>query len=118
VTSISFANQTATLIHADLVDDETGANYGNKSLDWDNATETALYQCVPWPEYVAEDHAGAARDAQPERLKLAVLDPGVTIAATDRIRYGGLVYEIEGKPEVYNAGVLDHQVVTLNRVVG
>jgi hypothetical protein len=111
----SFWTDTVDVLQAELVDDVDGSNYGNQTLDWDNATTTALdgvhVQPVAEPEQIA-----AGRDTVTTRWRLqmpadvAESLPAGELQATDRVTYRGKVYEIDGQPERWPSptGTMDH----------
>lgn len=117
MTALGIATQTVTAIHAELVEDTTGANYGNAAYDWPGAERHDLTGCSVQP--VAEvENTEPGRDAQPATIKVWQYDLSYEVQATDRLEWAGETYEVNGTPERWRTGVLDHDVVTARRVVG
>lgn len=101
-----------TRIRAALVTDEYGTPTAER--DWASATETAINGCsvqpVPGKEYAL------GREAIVTRWRLFA--PGGTdLLATDRVRYGGLIYEVDGDVVTFTEGS-PHVEAVLTRVVG
>jgi hypothetical protein len=115
---ISWWNHTITVVHAELIPDPDGSNYGNEILDWDNATSTEVEGCHVQP-VEADEQVDPGRDTITTRWRLFAPD-GTAIAATDRIVYAGATYEIDGAPNLWPSatGTLDHVEAFLVRTDG
>jgi hypothetical protein len=111
----SFWTDTVDVEQAELVDDVDGSNYGDQTLDWENATTTTLDGLHVQP--VAEgEQLAAGRDAVVTRWRLqmpadvAASLPAGELRATDRVVYRGKTYDIDGQPEAWPSpsGTMDH----------
>lgn len=56
------------------------------------------------------------RDTVTARRKL--FDPNMDLRATDRVRFDGLVYEVEGEPQPWGSPPFGHVYALLVRVEG
>jgi len=111
--TVSFATDTVDVIRAARVTDSHGDEY----LDWDNATEHPVTGCRWQPGGGSELHGrrdGIVTDAN----LFAPL--GADIDERDRIRFDGIVYDIDGplKPWRSATGSLAHTEIALQRVEG
>lgn len=113
---VQFAQQRVTLINAALVEDVDGSNYGNERLDWDNAEQVDAPGCVIAPLPVGEQ-VDPGRDAIVTRWQF-IGPPGTPITALSRVEYGGRTYEVDGDPQVFETGVMDHVEAVLQQVRG
>lgn len=113
----SFFDDTVTVLHPERVTDSTGANYGNETLDWDNADEREVVghlQPVDAPEDVA---SGRNAIVTRYRLFLPADDP---IVGYDRVVVDDVTFEVDGAPGRWRSptGDLDHVHVLLVQVEG
>ncbi len=94
--------------------------YGDESPDWSEATEHTVRDCKVNPVAGNEDQGQLDdRAALTRRWNLAA-PPGADIKATDRIRWDGSVYEVEGEVLKWRSplGGVDHLYVQLVRWEG
>ncbi len=84
---------TVTLLRAPVVT----STYGNQGRDWSLATETPSPASVQWANS-SEDVSGENRVTT--RMKL-YLPHGTDLDPTDRVRYGGEVYRVDGDVETW-----------------
>jgi hypothetical protein len=95
--------------------------YGDESEDWDSPTVTEITDCKVTPVAGGPEDQGVLddRDALTKRWALAA-PPGTDIRSTDRIRWNGTDYAVEGDPLVWKSpfGSVDHLYVQLVRVEG
>lgn len=104
---------TVTIVRASLA---TG--YGNsRTYGWDAATRTTVLGCV---QPSASSERTGARDRVDTSYRVFL--PGtVDVEATDRIEWGGGVFEVDGEPQRWPApfGSSPHHIeLTMSRVVG
>jgi hypothetical protein len=88
------------------------------SGDWlSGATETTVRGCFVQPR--SSDEQTDLRD-QVVTGVIAFLPAGVDIAATDRVRYAGRTYQVDGDPARWDDahGVEHHLEVVLREVTG
>lgn len=111
-----FYQQSAVRLRAPLVVDR----YGNAVRDWDNASEEILAGVNVQPYADTPGEEVGDRSNWDGTLKLiSARGTALPLAATDRIRFGGLVYEINAEIEpYYSAGQLHHQEARAIRHVG
>lgn len=76
---------------------ETTDRYGDTVPDWGTVTETLIEGAVVAPQPVVEETDQGRRGVVFEWM-LWVVDEPVELDATDRVRYAGDVYEVEGHP--------------------
>lgn len=122
MSTLSFKNQTITVIRADRIDER-----GDEVLDWDSADEWDIEGCTLQPmatEEVrftgsVETEGGTARRAVVTRWKVfgpydADLDP------QDRVRYRDVEYDVEGQVQRWPSptGALEHMECQIRRVDG
>lgn len=94
-------------------DDED--RYGNTVKDWDNATSAAVKGWVSQRSRL-EDHD--QREAQVSEWVL-FLHPDATISGLNRVRWGGITFEVEGPPNpTWSPRGLHHYEVPLRVVTG
>lgn len=91
----------------------TSAGYGNQARDW-SAPASATYPARVSVVSSTEDVSGEPRTVT--RWKCTV-GPDADLAATDRIEWDSLVYEVDGDVERHKSPRgLHHQTVILKRV--
>lgn len=110
----SWAKDTVIVVRAATVADR----YGNQVRDWATASRTDVPGCSVQPLDMAEQ-VSPDRDAVTTRWRLFA-PAGVDVAATDRISWGGVDYEVDGDPQRWQSptGGLAHLEVVLRRVEG
>lgn len=110
--TISFKNQTVTVIRPAWVNER-----GTLIPDWGNVTEHTVTGCRVQP--AAGDEVHGLRDAVINRWNLYA-PPAADIEATDRVRYAGIVYDVEGEIRRWPSptGFLANTQATLQRVEG
>ncbi len=89
--------------------------YGNDKY---GTTETPVPGCAVWPAGPSANND--ARDTVFTGYT-AVLPPDTQIAPTDKVRWGGAVYEVDGEPGTFRSpftGSGGHVQVQLKRVTG
>jgi len=113
-TGISFHVETVTRIRAPYVD---GDRYGDEVRDWDNATETTVSGGRLLPMVSAEDTIDRE---QIVRRWLYFAPPDADWLASDRLRWQGVVYEIDGEVRRWPSptGRLAHLEIDLLLVEG
>jgi hypothetical protein len=107
----SFATQTIAVVRPAWLDD-----HGTSVRDWDHTTSHTVTGCSVQPVTGSEDEINRAISVTTVALLFAPAD--ADIADTDRIRYGGTTFEIEGSVRRYETGVLDHLEISLSIVTG
>lgn len=110
---ISFHRDTITVLRAPLVPDD----YNNQVPDWPNAAETPVGGCRVQPERGADYTLD--REAVLTRWRLFA-PASVDLLPTDRVRHGGVDYDIEGSVERWPSptGALAHVEALMRRVDG
>jgi hypothetical protein len=110
--TVSFATDTITVIRAAYV-----VERGNQVPDWSAATEHAVTGCRVQP--MAGEEVLTGRDAVVNRRKLFA-PATADITALDRVRFGGVTYEVESPilPWRSPTSLLAHVETTLKRVEG
>lgn len=95
---------------------ETTDEYHNTVIDWDTPTAATITGCSVQPGggFQVDD----AREAI-TTLYIVWAPEGSDVLDTDRIRYAGTVYDIDGSVERWDVGSgLDHLVIRLKAVSG
>lgn len=110
---LSFATQAVVRLRAPLVDDP----YGDDVYDWSAADELVIGSCTVQPVEAPEIVEGAARNSVGRRWFVAG-PADADVVATDRIRWAGKVYDVDGEPLRYGTGVMDHAEFHLTLVEG
>lgn len=104
----TFAHMDVVVLTASKVETRTGSY----EYDWSTATETTVSGC-----YITQTGGSSNITDRDQRQVDAVcyMPPGTSITADDRVKFGGLVYVIEGQPaqRVSPSGALDHIEVSL-----
>jgi hypothetical protein len=100
---------TVTRLRAPLVADD----YGNDERDWTAATEQDVSGC----SVQAEPSSEFTTDRQTVVIRKHVFAPvDADVLPTDRIRWQGNAYEIDGEPQREEHGTdLDHLLIVLRR---
>lgn len=113
MTGISWHADTVIGLRAPMVDDR----YGDEIADWDNASETSLPGCRVVPGAGSENTVD--RDQLTRRWVLFA-PPSADLRATDRIRWDGTDYDIDGDLRRWRSatGALAHIEADLTRVEG
>jgi hypothetical protein len=107
----SFATHTVTVVRPSWADD-----HGASVRDWDNTTTHTVTGCSVQPVTGSEDEINRAISVTTVALLYA--PAAADIADTDRIRFGGVTFEVEGSVRRFTTGVLDHLEVSLRFVSG
>jgi hypothetical protein len=95
---------------------ETEDEYHNTVIDWDTPAAATISGCSVQP--------GGGLQVNDSREAITTLftvwaPEGSDVADTDRIRYAGTVYDIDGPVERWDVGSgLDHLVIRLKAVSG
>lgn len=105
--TVSFATDTVTVIRAARYTER-----GDEVLDWENAAEHDVDRCR-WQPGGGTDLEGRRRGVAGTANLYAPL--GADITEDDRIRFGGVVYEIEGPLSPWRSatGALAHTEIAL-----
>ena len=94
--------------------------YGNDTF---TQTETPISGCVVWPR----DGNGSGGNERTNNQDMVIVGysvlfpPGTPVAPTDQVRYGGVVYEIDGSAGEWHSpftGTDPGVLVALRRVTG
>jgi hypothetical protein len=80
------------------------------------ASQIGRASCSVQPVVVAEVPEGEARDPVASRWQVFA-PPAADVRATDRIVFDGDVYEVDGEPQRWTTGVLDHVEFFMAKVV-
>lgn len=92
----------------------TKTERGSEILDWDNASELEIGECLWQPQSTVLDQNGRELGIRNTTTVCAPAD--ADIKAGDRIRYGEDVYTIDGDPLIWkDVGRLDHMQLNLQR---
>lgn len=93
----------------------TRDSHGNDSEDWSDPASLLIPGCSVQPGVTSEDRQN--RDTT--LIAFTVIAPaGIDVLSTDRIVYSGNTYEIDGEPERWETGILDHTNLYLKRWEG
>lgn len=111
-----FYQQSVTRLRAPLVVDR----YGNSVRDWGAAMETELAGINVQPLSDAPGEEVGDRENWDDALKLiSAAGTLLPLEDTDRLRYGGVVYELNGEiVPYYSGGRVHHQEARAIRHVG
>lgn len=109
---------TVTILRAELIDDLYGV-----ARDWENARTvyTALRASVQPVSYRENETSDLAPDRETGITTYRVYTPGqVDIRVSDRVRYGGQVFEVRGVSLVWPSvtGRNAYTLATIRRVDG
>lgn len=108
---LSFATQTITRQRPMLVDD----GHGNQIPDWSNPDSLDIPGCSVQPGASQEDLIN--RDAT--LIAYTVWAPaGADVNAGDHVTFGSTIFEVDGEPERWATGILDHTKILLTRWEG
>lgn len=110
----SFHQDTVTRLRALVTDDR----YGDQSRDWPNAAAATLSGCRLVPAAGSEDTVD--RDQITRRWLLFVPGADTDLLATDRIRWRGQDFDVDGEVRRWQSatGNLGHLELDLMRVEG
>lgn len=121
--TLSFKNQTVTVVRAvDFIEER-----GDLFPDWSTAEEHQLDGCRLQPMASDEIHFTGTDDAEGGVARTAIITrwrlftpPSPDLNPHDRVRYDGVVYEIDGQVLDWPSptGMLAHSEVVLKRVDG
>lgn len=104
--------QTITRLRATTGEDD----YGNTSSDWGTPDRLPIAGCSVQPAAGSE-----LVDNREAITTLLIVYAPITadVIDTDRVEYGGTVYDIAGPVDVWEVGTpLDHKAIRLKRVSG
>lgn len=110
-------NDTITVIRANTIVDP---RYGSRRRDWTDTTETTVVGVSVQPFRTTESTVDREYAATHLRV-FAPAVPGITDAqATDRVRWGGVDYEIDGEPARWfgDGGSASHVELSIKRLTG
>lgn len=103
----SFMNQPFTRKRFPLVND-----HGNKSRDYKaNPTTSTFYGSIQ-PGTGTEDLTN--RDGAEIVKTIFATDPQADVQRADVVTLGGVDYQVEGEPERWETGIMDHAVIHLS----
>jgi hypothetical protein len=114
--SPTWFTDTVTVLRAGTTVDR----YGDTVLDWDNPTETEVEHCKVNPA-AGQDDPGRLDDRAGLTKRWVMSAPRhVDIRSTDRIRWSGIDFEIEGEVLPWDSpyGGASHLLIQLVRVEG
>lgn len=93
----------------------TTGPYGADHIDWTTPGELAM-ACEFQPMTTDEE---VALQQRTESFWRVFLPAGADVLATDRLRFNGVVYEIDGEPRRWRLNGSEHHVeLVVTRVVG
>lgn len=107
---LPLASQIVTVVRAGVAVD-----HGATVLDWAAATTHTVAGCSFQPTSGSEDRIN--RDAV-TTVATVYAPAGADVTDTDRIRFGGLTYDIDGPVRRWAVGLLDHLEIPLKAVEG
>jgi hypothetical protein len=110
------ANQTLTRQRAPLGDPDP-ARYNARERDWSDPDQLDISQCSVQPQPLPEAPEGSGRDAVPARW-FVVAPPAADVEAADRIMWAGRTYDVDGEPQRWTTGILDHVEFFMQRTEG
>lgn len=115
-TGISFHRQTVTVIRAST----TANRYGDDIRDWNTADEVDLTGVRLIPQAADNNIENVVDRDRIIRRWVLFAPPDADVVASDRIRYGGDLYEIDGEVRHWPSpsGRLSHIEADLTRVEG
>lgn len=99
---------TVVILRATVTEDA----HGNPIRNWGSATETTVTGCSVQP--IVGDEATVGRDTIVSRWTLYAPD-GVDLVASDRVRYDGAVYDVDGEVQRWGFPPLSHLVALLHK---
>lgn len=99
---------TVEVLRATTAEDE----YGNEEPSWGTATTTTVTGCSVQPVLGAEVTVG--RETIVSRWQLYAPD-GTDLLATDRVRFQGSTYEVDGEVQRWDFPPLSHVVALLRK---
>jgi hypothetical protein len=106
--TFTFGDHVVTILRATTTEDP----YGNPVRDWDAATQTQVTGCSVQP--VQGDEVTVGRDTVVSRWRLYAPD-GTDLLASDRVRFEGDVYEVDGEVQRWDFPPLSHVTALLRR---
>lgn len=90
-------------------------SYGSDEIDWSSPTELDM-SCEFQPMTTDEE---VALQQRTESFWRVFLPAGADVLATDRLRFDGVDYEIDGEPRRWRMNGREHHVeLVVTRVVG
>lgn len=101
-------SHTVEVLRATTTEDR----FGNETRSWETATETLVSGCSLQPLDGPEQTVG--RDTVIPRWRLFA-PPTIDLQASDRVRFAGEVYEVDGAPQRWDFDPLGHVVTFLRR---
>jgi hypothetical protein len=107
--TFTFGDHVVTVLRAPEGSDNP---YGNQDRDWDAATEIQVTGCSVQP--VQGDEVTVGRDTVVSRWRFYAPD-GTDILASDRVRFEGDVYEVDGEVQRWDFPPLSHVTALLRR---
>lgn len=105
---MTLGSHTITILRATVTEDR----FGNESRSWGTAAQTSVRGCSVQPLDGPEQTVG--RDTVVPRWKLFA-PAGTDLLASDRVRFNGDDYEVDGAPQVWDFEPLGHVVAFLRR---
>lgn len=86
--------------------------YGGDSPDWDNAVAETIPHGV-WAPIIATETTGAGREGRTIGWRLYYRNSHPDIVATDRLRWDGITYQVDGEPATYRHPITGRPVMEL-----
>lgn len=105
---VSFATQTVTRLRPSFTDD----GHGNMMPDWDTPDTLDIPGCSVQPGLSQEDRVN--RDASLVAYTVWA-PPTADVHALDRVQFAGTVFEVDGEPQRWMVGFLNHTKLFLKR---
>lgn len=99
---------TVTVLRATSADDD----YGNPTSNWNTAGETTVSGCSVQP--VQGDEETVGRDTIVSRWRLYA-PADADLKGSDRVRYAGDTYEVDGEVQRWDFPPLSHVTALLRR---
>ena len=101
------ATQSVEVLAASAVTD-----HGNDTLDWSSPSSLAVSGCSFQPTAGSIDHNHRTGE---QYVATLYMPPGTPITASNRVRFGGVTYELTSPPIAWETGLgLDHVEVHLS----
>lgn len=105
---MKLGSQVVTVLRATATEDD----YGNPVRDWTTAAVVEVRGCSLQPLTGAEVTIG--RDTVVPRWRLWA-PAGTDLLASDRVRYDGVAYEVDGEPQRWDFPPLSHVEALLRK---
>lgn len=110
---VALGVHTVTVLRATTTEDD----YGNPVRNWGSATQTTVAGCSVQPVQSMGMDPGEVtvnRQTTISRWRLYAPD-GTDVQSTDRVRWDGDVYDVDGEPQRWDFPPLSHVTALLRR---